>query len=109
MSDPDELLRDIREKILAGDLPKQNCHMIWYGPGTGGIFVACEQPIAPEEVEVECDLPEGGTIRLHRTCYDIWADARRRSTASTTWRTSSASYSVKTEISLSLDDANPRS
>lgn len=34
--------------------------------GTGGICVACELPIAPDDVEVECDLPNGGTIRLHR-------------------------------------------
>ena len=63
MSDPGDLLRGIREKILAGDLPKQNCRMTWYGPGTGGICVACEQPIAAHDVEVECDLPNGGTSR----------------------------------------------
>jgi hypothetical protein len=33
----DELLPGIREKILAGTLPKQNCHVTWYGHGTGGI------------------------------------------------------------------------
>lgn len=69
----DELLQRIREKILAGDLPKQNCRMTWYGSGTGGTCVACERAIHFGEVEVECDLPVGGTIRLHRTCYDIWA------------------------------------
>ena len=47
--------------------------MTWYGPGTGGICVACESPIAAKEVEVECDLPGGGTIRLHRRCYDVWS------------------------------------
>ena len=73
MSDPGDLLRGIREKILAGGLPKQNCRMTWYGPGTGGICVACERPIVTDDVEVECDLPTGGTIRLHRACYDIWA------------------------------------
>jgi hypothetical protein len=73
MSDPDELLPGIRQKILDGTLPKQNCRMTWYGPGTGGICVACEQAIAAHDVEVECDLPNGGTIRLHRRCYDIWS------------------------------------
>ena len=73
MSQSDDLLQGmIRRKILAGDLPKQHCRMTWYGPGTGGICVACEQPIAPDDVEVECDLPQGGTIRLHRRCYDLW-------------------------------------
>ena len=47
--------------------------MTWYGPGTGGVCVACEEPIAADDVEVECDLPTGGTIRLHRECYEIWA------------------------------------
>jgi hypothetical protein len=73
MSQSDDLRHWIRDKILAGELPKQNCRMTWYGPGTGGVCVACDQPIAADEVEVECDLPEGGTIRLHRRCYDIWA------------------------------------
>lgn len=69
----DHLRHAIRQMILAGNLPKENCRMTWYGPGTGGVCVACEQPIAAEELEVECDLPSGGTIRLHRRCYDIWA------------------------------------
>jgi hypothetical protein len=29
----DELRPPIREKILGGDLPKENCRMTWYGPG----------------------------------------------------------------------------
>ena len=70
---PDGLLEGIRQKILDGTLPKQNCHMTWYGPGTGGICVACERPLVADDVEVECDLPNGGTIRLHRRCYDIWS------------------------------------
>jgi hypothetical protein len=60
MSQSDDLLQGtIRRKILSGDLPKQNCRMTWYGPGTGGICVACEQPVAADDVEVECDLPTG--------------------------------------------------
>jgi hypothetical protein len=74
MSDPEGLQYRIREKILKGELPKQHCRMTWYGPGTGGICVACERVIAADEVEVECDLPKGGTIRLHRTCYDVWSN-----------------------------------
>src|SRR5688572_6142052 len=66
MSPADDLRNGIREKILAGVLPKLHCRMTWYGPGTGGICVACERPIAASDVEVECDLPGGGTIRLHR-------------------------------------------
>jgi len=63
----------IREKILAGTLPKEHCRMTWYGRGTGGICLACDRVITADEVEVECDLPHGGTIRLHRWCYDVWS------------------------------------
>jgi len=52
-------------------LPKQNWRMTWYGPGTGGICVACEQPIADDDVEVECDLPaaeRSGSIASATTC-----------------------------------------
>jgi hypothetical protein len=63
MGKPDDLRLGIRQMILAGNLPKENCRMTWYGPGTGGVCVACEQPIAADDVEVECDLPTGGTIR----------------------------------------------
>lgn len=68
----DLLLAGIRQKILTGTLPKENCRMTWYGPGTGGVCVACDLPIAADDSEVECDVPNGGTIRLHRRCYDIW-------------------------------------
>ncbi len=79
MSDPDVLPHRIREKILRGELPKEPCRMTWYGPGTGGTCVACERLIPADEVEVECDLPRGGTIRLHRTCYDLWSKEWPRS------------------------------
>ena len=73
MSRADELRQAIRQKVLAGDLPKENCHRTWYGRGTGGVCLACQQAIQANDVEVECDLPGGGTIRLHRRCYDIWS------------------------------------
>lgn len=69
----DALYRTIREKILSGDLPKKHCRTTWYGYGTHGICAACARAMGPHEVEVECDLPGGGTIRLHRTCYEIWS------------------------------------
>ena len=73
MTQPDDLRRMVREKILAGTLPKEHCRTTWYGQGTGRICAACERPIEADEIEVECDLPGGGTIRLHRTCYDVWS------------------------------------
>jgi hypothetical protein len=75
VSDEDNLHQMIREKILAGHLPKEHCRMTWYGPGHGGICIACSLPITPQDVEVECDLAGGGTLRFHRWCYDIWSAA----------------------------------
>ena len=69
----DELTRTIREKVLAGELPKENCRMTWYGPGRGSVCAACGRPIGGDEVEIECDLPAGGTIRFHQPCYAIWS------------------------------------
>jgi len=74
MSPSDDLPHSIREKILAGGLPKENCRVTWFGFGTGVVCTACDQPIAADDVEVECDLPGGGTIRLHRKCYDVWSN-----------------------------------
>ena len=61
------------ERFSRASSSKKHCRMTWYGPGAGGICVACERPIGVIDVEVECDLPDGGTIRLHRTCYDLWS------------------------------------
>lgn len=62
----------IREKLAKGTLPKENCRMTWYGFGTGGICGACEQPIEPSEVEVDCDLGPSGVFRLHQRCHEFW-------------------------------------
>jgi hypothetical protein len=74
MPDDDAQLRDvIRRKIQSGALPRVNCRMMWYGPGTTGQCVACERPIERADLEIECDLPAGGgTLRLHHRCYELW-------------------------------------
>ena len=73
MADDEEYLLDIiRRKILAGALPKLNCRMTWFTPGSSAVCAACDRPIESTEVEVECDLSAGGTLRLHRRCYELW-------------------------------------
>ena len=69
----DELRDAIRRSIMAGTLPKQHCRMTWYGPGRHSLCIACDRPIRPEEVEVECDLPTGGVIVFHQACHEIWS------------------------------------
>ena len=44
----DHLRHAIRQMILAGNLPKENCRMTWYGPGTGGVCVGESQLFAVE-------------------------------------------------------------
>lgn len=72
----DELLQVIRQKMSTGSLPKKPCRMTWYGPGKGTICGACDLPITAEDVEVECDVIDGGTFRFHRRCHEVWAGAR---------------------------------
>jgi hypothetical protein len=74
VSYPEELLNRIRGKILDGLLPKEHCRMTWYSPGTGGTCAACDLPITAQDIEVECDLHGGGTLRFHVACYRIWAE-----------------------------------
>lgn len=64
----------IREKMLRGELPKADCRMTWFGAGRDGKCVACDEAIVANEVEVECDLPNGGTIRFHQRCYNVWVE-----------------------------------
>lgn len=73
VSQPDDLLERIRHRILAGHLPKEGCLATWYGKGTGLRCMACDQAITLDQVEVECDLPDGSTVRLHSRCYDVWS------------------------------------
>ena len=68
-----DLRQQILQKVLTGVLPKDHCRVTWYGPGTDAICAVCERPVTAQEIEVECDLPAGSTIRLHRTCYDAWS------------------------------------
>ena len=75
MIDGEDLLQLIRRKIMSGDLPRKLCRMTWYGPGQGAACVACSLPITGADVEVECDLADGGTLRFHRRCYEVWLEA----------------------------------
>lgn len=69
MSDFESMIRD---KLAEGTLPRQDCRMTWYEPGRGGLCEGCEETITPDEVEVECDLGHGRTIRLHQRCHEFW-------------------------------------
>ena len=63
---------DLQPLIPRDDPPAtalRGLRMTWYGPETDDICLACKQLISANDVEVECDLPKGGTVRLHWRCY----------------------------------------
>ena len=63
----------IRNKLSAGLLPRTQCRMTWYGPGRRVRCMACDETIRQDQVEVECDLPNGGaTLVLHQECHEVW-------------------------------------
>jgi len=72
----DEICSIIRSKLVDGELPHEKCQMTWFGPGTGQTCVACTAPIAPSDVECECEHPDRGVLRFHRQCFAMWDEMR---------------------------------
>ncbi len=62
----------IQELMSRGDLPCEDCIVTWYGAGQGRRCGACDQRILSRDMEIECDVPGGGTIHFHLACYDVW-------------------------------------
>jgi hypothetical protein len=75
MSEPQELLPGIRQRMAAGTLPCEDCVVTWYGWGRRRDCAACDRPILETDTEIECDVPGGGTIYFHQACYDVWHSA----------------------------------
>jgi hypothetical protein len=67
----------IRNRMTAGTLPRDECTGTWYGFGNGRSCSGCDRPIAASDVEVECDLSDGTTVRFHRLCFDLWGQTRQ--------------------------------
>ena len=55
----------IQELMSRGDLPCEDCIVTWYGAGQGRRCAACDQRILSRDMEIECDVPGGGTIHFH--------------------------------------------
>ncbi len=67
----------IRRKIAARLLPGERCQVLWAGPGTGRLCVACDLPIGADATEYECDHADGTVIDFHYGCYVLWEAACR--------------------------------
>jgi hypothetical protein len=68
-------LARIRQRMVAGTLPCEDCIVTWYGAGRSRHCAACDQRILGTDTEIECDVRGGGTIYFHQACYDIWHSA----------------------------------
>ena len=61
--------------MSAGSLPCEDCVVTWYGRGRGRRCAVCDQRILGTDNEIECDVPGGDTVYLHRACYEVWQSA----------------------------------
>lgn len=68
--------RLIRTKLLTGQLPKEIPDRIWGGPGTSMKCDACEQPITPEQQELEVLCHDEVVRRYHVRCQQLVAGER---------------------------------
>ena len=67
----------ITAKLDEGTLPSEGMPRVWGGPGSGQPCDACEKIITNVDLEIEGIRSEGGTVRFHVKCFQVW-DAERR-------------------------------
>jgi hypothetical protein len=70
--DRDALQMRIQGLMTSGDLPCEDCVVTWYGQGRDRHCAACDRRILATDTEIECDVPESGSIFFHLACYDAW-------------------------------------
>jgi hypothetical protein len=68
----------IRDKILAGTLPKDAPVKVWAGYGTGKKCDACDLSTTKEGIEYEVDMADGLTFRFDQPCLALWHQERGR-------------------------------
>ena len=67
----------IRQKLMGHRLPLVKCQITWFGPGSRQTCAACETEIAPDQIECECEHPDGAVLRFHRECFAWWDEIRQ--------------------------------
>ena len=72
--DDDRIRERIRALLSTGEIACDEPEATWAGNGFGKRCSACGEPIRPEEIEFEVDLPSGAHLRLHRHCHALWED-----------------------------------
>jgi hypothetical protein len=66
----------LRQKLRSGALPRDRTSRTWVGPGSARTCMACDQNIARDDIEVECDAGDGRPLRFHKECFDAWDEER---------------------------------
>jgi hypothetical protein len=62
----------IVDLVRAGTLPRTGVDRTWGGGGTGRACVACNEPIARNDLEIEVDLLSGRTLCFDVDCFMEW-------------------------------------
>jgi hypothetical protein len=76
-SDASEVIRQrVREGLLSGALPPVDGSRSWAGRGTGRTCRICIEPIGPEQIEHEVEVPD--SVLVHQACLIIWRDESGR-------------------------------
>jgi hypothetical protein len=70
------LIRERISRLLESRVLPCEQERAWAGRGGNGTHcIACNESIAPTDIEFEVELPSGGPVlRLHRVCYAIWRE-----------------------------------
>jgi hypothetical protein len=76
-----DLRRAARNRIANGRLPRHVPERSWGGNGTGRICALCDEPITPDEIEIELESWIDGeglrTFQFHGACHLMWERCAR--------------------------------
>ena len=76
-----DLWRAARDRIAKGQLPRHVPERSWGSKGTGRLCALCDQPVTPDEMEIEVeswiDDEDLQTFQFHVGCHSTWAQCGR--------------------------------
>jgi hypothetical protein len=80
MSDDGLLREKALRAILAGTLPESRPERIWGGKGGGAPCAICDEPVKPDENEVELEIARESSTdgyHFHVRCFMAWDGQRQ--------------------------------
>lgn len=76
--EPEQIRRQIRERLTSGELPLGHPQRVWAGFGTGQTCAICDASIPPRALEIEAHGADDKYRYYHRDCYLLLVDERFR-------------------------------